>query len=103
MDTFKAVPLIVGIDLRGGTADPLVGDLRWSIYDGFATSSGGHPALAGLAFMVFVLVYTPCMVAIAAERQELGVKWMWTSVIGQLVLAWLLALLVFQGGLLLVG
>lgn len=103
LDTFKAVPLIVGIDLRGGTADPLVGDLRWSIYDGFATSSGGHPALAGLAFMVFVLVYTPCMVAIAAERQELGVKWMWTSVIGQLVLAWLLALLVFQGGLLLVG
>lgn len=103
LDTLKAVPLIVGIDLRGGTADPLVGDLRWSIYDGFATSSGGHPGLAGLAFMVFVLVYTPCMVAIAAERQELGVKWMWTSVIGQLVLAWLLALLVFQGGLLLVG
>lgn len=103
LDTLKAVPLIVGIDLRGGTEDPLVGDLRWSIYDGFVTSSGGHPGLAGLAFMVFVLVYTPCMVAIAAERQELGVKWMWTSVIGQLVLAWLLALLVFQGGLLLVG
>lgn len=103
LDTLKAIPLIVGIDLRGGMEDPLVGELRWSIYDGFVTSSGGHPGLAGLAFMVFVLVYTPCMVAIAAERQELGVKWMWTSVIGQLVLAWLLALLVFQGGLLLVG
>lgn len=103
LDTLRAVPLIVGIDLRGGATDALAGELRQSIYDGFVTSSGGHPALAGLAFMVFVLVYTPCMVAIAAERQELGVKWMWTSVIGQLVLAWLLALLTFQGGLLLVG
>jgi ferrous iron transport protein B len=41
------------------------------------------------------------MVAIAAEKQELGAKWMWVSVIGQLALAWLMALLIFQGGKLL--
>ncbi len=29
-------------------------------------------ALAALAFMVFVLLYTPCMVATAAARQEFG-------------------------------
>lgn len=101
LETVKAVPLIVGIDLRGGATEALAGDLRQSIYAGFTASSGGHPGLAGLAFMVFVLIYTPCMVAVAAERQELGVKWMWYSVLGQLGLAWLLALLVFQGGLLL--
>ncbi|MFN8445435.1 MAG: ferrous iron transport protein B [Caldilineaceae bacterium] len=101
LDTVKAVPLIVGVDLSGSGNDPLASDLRQSIHDGFAASSGGHPGLAGLAFMVFVLIYTPCMVAVAAERQELGNKWMWHSVIGQLVLAWLLALVVFQGGLLL--
>jgi ferrous iron transport protein B len=68
---------------------------------GFERSSGGHGALASVAFMVFVLLYTPCMVAVAAERQELGAKWTWVSVIGQLVLAWLVALVIFQGGLLL--
>jgi len=51
--------------------------------------------------MLFVLLYTPCMVAIAAERQELGAKWMWVSIVGQLVLAWLVATLTFQGGVLL--
>ena len=35
---------------------------------------------------------------VPAERQELGIKWMWVSIIGQLVLAWLLAFIVFQGG-----
>ncbi|MBK6325028.1 MAG: hypothetical protein IPF56_03650 [Chloroflexi bacterium] len=77
------------------------GGLRQAVYEGFDASSGGHAALAGLAFMVFVLIYTPCMVAVAAEKQEFGARWMWTSVIGQLALAWLMALVVFQGGLLL--
>lgn len=99
LNTVGALPLIVGIDLNGGASEDLSSDLRRSIYTGFTASSGGHPALAGLAFMVFVLIYTPCMVAVAVERQELGVKWMWYSAIGQLVLAWLMALVVFQGGL----
>ena len=42
-----------------------------SVHTSFQASSGGYGALAGLAFMVFVLIYTPCLVAIAAERQEL--------------------------------
>lgn len=101
VNTVKAVPLIVGINVNGGEDEPIASDLRQSIYAGFAASSGGHPALAGLAFMVFVLIYTPCMVAVAAERQELGAKWMWYSVFGQLVLAWVMGLVIFQGGLLL--
>ncbi len=40
----------------------------------FETSSGGHGRLAGLAFMVFVLLYMLCVVAVAAERQEFGAK-----------------------------
>ena len=51
--------------------------------------------------MVFTLLYTPCVVAVAAMRQELGAKWAWFSVIGQFVLAWVVALLIFQGGILL--
>lgn len=101
LDTLKSIPLIVGIDLfaeeEAGTSTVLMGALR----TGFEASSGGHGALASLAFMVFVLLYTPCMATIAAERQILGARWMWFSVAGQLSLAWLAATIVFQTGLLL--
>jgi ferrous iron transport protein B len=64
----------------------------------FEESSDGSGALAGLAFMVFVLLYTPCMAAVAAERHELGARWMWVSIFGQTALAWGMAVLVFQVG-----
>ncbi len=101
VDTLKAIPLVVGIDLSGEEEEATSNNLRQTIAARFEESSGGHGALAGLAFMVFVLIYTPCMVAVVAEKQELGAKWMWRSIIGQLLLAWLMAFVVFQGGLLL--
>lgn len=100
-DTLKSLPLIVGINLFEEEDEAELTDLMLAVRSGFEESSGGHGALASLAFMVFVLIYTPCMVAIAAEKQELGAKWMWFSIIGQLVLAWLMAFIVFQGGILL--
>ena len=48
------------------------------------------PASA-LAMMVFCLLYTPCVAAIAAIRRELGGKWAFFVVIYQCVIAWLLA------------
>jgi len=101
IDTAKSVPLIVGINLFEDEPDEPQTALMQAIQDGFNKSSNGHGALAALAFMVFVLIYTPCMVAVAAERQELGTKWMWFSIIGQLALAWIMAFAVFQGGQLL--
>lgn len=101
VDTIKSLPLIVGINLFEEEAEEEPSALMGAIKNGFESSSGGHGALAALAFMVFVLIYTPCMVAVAAERQELGMNWTWVSVFGQLALAWLMALIVFQGGKLL--
>jgi len=100
-DAIKSIPLIVGINLFGEEAEEEPTGLMAAVQEGFEGSSGGHGALAAFAYLVFILVYTPCMVAIAAERQELGTKWMWFSIVGQLVLAWLLAFIVFQGGKLL--
>ncbi|MGZ5383063.1 MAG: ferrous iron transport protein B [Acidimicrobiia bacterium] len=97
-DTLKAIPAIVGIDLLDAAGEAEQGALLTAVQDGFEESSGGHDALAGLAFMVFVLLYTPCMAAVAAERHELGSKWMWASITGQTVLAWAMAVLVFQVG-----
>lgn len=102
-ETLRAIPRIVGIDLSGGTAEAPDSGLMRAIRASFAASSGGYGALAGLAFMVFVLLYTPCMVTIAAEKHELGSRWMWASIVGQLALAWVMALLVFQVGKLIIG
>ena len=101
VDTLKSLPLIVGIDLFEGEEEENLTDLMLAVRDDFEATSNGHGALAALSYMLFVLLYTPCMVAIAAERQELGAKWMWVSIVGQLVLAWLVATLTFQGGVLL--
>jgi ferrous iron transport protein B len=100
IDTLKSLPLIVGINLFEAEEEPEPTALMSAVKTNFDASSGGHGALAAFAFMVFVLIYTPCMVAIAAERQELGNRWMWVSIIGQLILAWLMAFIVFQGGIL---
>jgi ferrous iron transport protein B len=100
-DTLKSLPLILGINLFEEEVDPEPAALTAAMRSGFDTTSGGHAALAALGFMVFVLIYTPCMVAVSAERQELGMKWTWVSIFGQLLLAWLMAFLVFQGGQLL--
>ena len=48
-------------------------------------------------------LYTPCMAAIAAERHELGAGWSWFSLIGQLIIAWLMAFVVFRAGVWLGG
>lgn len=103
VDTIKSLLLIVGIDLFESEAEEEPTTLMDSVRQSFEVSSSGYPALAGLAFIVFILIYTPCMVAIAAERQELGTKWMWVSIIGQLSLAWFMAFVVFQGGKLILG
>lgn len=101
-DTLRTIPVVIGINLmpeETEAAPPT--SLMSAIHQGFDKFSGGHPNLAGLAFMVFVLLYTPCMASLAAEKQELGARWMWVSITGQLLLAWVAAFVVFQGGLLL--
>lgn len=57
--------------------------------------------LAAFAFMVFVLLYVPCVATVAAQAQEFGWRWATTSVAIQIILPWALAVLIFQGGRLL--
>ena len=64
----------------------------------FDQSSGGHPIPAVLAFMVFLLAYTPCVATLAAQRAEIGLRWTVAGVAMQLAVAWLLAVAVFQVG-----
>jgi ferrous iron transport protein B len=100
-DAVKAVPGMVGIHLADADDEGNSSALMSSIRVGFEESSSGHGGLAGLAFMVFVLLYTPCMAAVGAIRHEIGTRWMWASVIGQSLIAWVMAVVAFQGGMLL--
>ncbi|MER5759982.1 ferrous iron transport protein B [Streptomyces sp. NPDC002082] len=70
--------------------------LTASLHATFEESSGGHQRAAALAFLVFILAYTPCFATLAAQRAEIGTR---LTVIGfgiQLAAAWLLAVGVFQ-------
>ena len=51
------------------------------------------PVSAG-ALLVFCLLYTPCVAAVAAIKRELGGKWAVGIVIGQCAIAWVCALIV---------
>lgn len=57
--------------------------------------------LSAFAFLVFVLLYVPCVSTLGAIRHEFGMSWAVFSGVYQTVAAWLIALLVYQGGLLL--
>jgi ferrous iron transport protein B len=61
----------------------------------------GVTPLAGFAFMLFVLLYTPCIITVIAIKREVGAGWMWFSIGYQMALAWLVSFGVYQiGGLL---
>ena len=53
------------------------------------------------AFMVFVLLYFPCVATISTLRKEIGAKWAWFSVVHSLILAWGMSFLIYQIGMLL--
>lgn len=101
VDTIKSMPLIIGINLFEGEEEEEPTDLMAVVKDHFEEVSGGHGALASVAFMIFVLLYTPCMVAVAAQVQEFGAKWALFGAVMQIVVAYVSAVIVFQGGLLL--
>lgn len=53
------------------------------------TSSGA------IALLVFCLLYTPCVAAIAAIKRELGAKWAIGIVVGQCAIAWIFAFIAY--------
>jgi ferrous iron transport protein B len=55
--------------------------------------------LGALSFLVFTLLYTPCVAAVAATRREMGsFRWTAAAVLFQTGTAWLVSALVFQIG-----
>lgn len=58
--------------------------------------------LSAFTFMVFILLYIPCLATVGTIRKETGsIKWTYFSIIYALLLAYLIAVIIYQGGKLL--
>ena len=69
----------------------------------FSTDGGVGAALSTLSascLLIFSLLYTPCVAAVASIKREMGKKWAVGIVVWQCVVAWFAALLVHLAGLL---
>ena len=67
----------------------------------FGSTAALHSLLtpfSAFSLLVFCLLYTPCLAAIAAVRRELGGRWAIGMVAFQCTVAWLVSLLIFHAG-----
>ncbi len=89
---------ILGKEVVIGTFGTLFAVGGGAIGETIAVQLGWTPLVA-FAFMVMVLLYIPCVASLAIIKRETG-SWGWTSfVVGYtLVLAWLVAVLIYQIG-----
>lgn len=69
------------------------------LFGSTAALKGSLSTVGAGALLVFCLLYTPCVAAIASVKRELGGKWAIAMVVGQCVLAWLAAFVVYQIGM----
>lgn len=72
------------------------------LYGGDVASSVFSP-LSAYAFLVFTLLYFPCVATVATLRRETNAFWASVSVINSLLIAWLGAFAVFRIGTLILG
>ena len=91
-DWRASVSLVTGIAAKESVASTMA-----VLYGGSLTSA--FSTLSAFSFLVFVLLYTPCVAALTAMRKEFGSrKWMAVSVVYQLAVAWIMSFAVFQIG-----
>ncbi|EJP6471481.1 ferrous iron transport protein B [Clostridium botulinum] len=71
------------------------GNLKVSLLNHFTT-------LSAYSFLVFVLLYTPCVSVVATMKKEYGSKMALFSVIYQIILAWIISFLIYNVGALII-
>ena len=105
----RTVNLLPGVQMsladwldRGGGGEENTA-LERALSASFTRTAGSaeRGKLAAVAFNVFVLLYVPCTATVAAMRHEFGGRWVLYQITYALLVAWLAAVIVYQGGLLL--
>ncbi|MBO4685186.1 MAG: ferrous iron transporter B, partial [Lachnospiraceae bacterium] len=74
------------------------------LYGDIATIGAAFTKIAGFSFLVFNLLCAPCFAAIGAIRREMNnPKWTWFAILYECGFAYVIALLIYQFGLLFTG
>ncbi len=74
---------------------------RTSLKRGLLHPEYGISPLSAYVFMLFVLLYVPCLATVVVIGREAGWGWAAFSIFYQLLVAWLVCFLVYRAGLLL--
>ena len=77
--------------ISGFMAKESVVSVMETLFEGGVTAIG---ALSAASMLVFSLLYTPCVAAVASIRRELGRTWAVSVVLWQCCVAWIMALIV---------
>lgn len=95
-DWKMSVCLLTGLPAKEAIVSTL------AILYGGDISAAGFTPITAFSFLLFVLLYFPCVATIATLRREAGRGWAWFTVFHSLALAWIVSFLVYQIGSLLV-
>ena len=91
-DWKMSVCLLTGLPAKEAIVSTL------AILYGGDISAAGFTPLTAFSFMLFVLLYFPCVATIATLHREAGKQWAWFTVFHSLALAWLISFAVYQIG-----
>ncbi len=103
VDSFAAIP--AGFEgFFDGLKDPLglsgaldeVKEADVSAYSTMIAHFGEHGPKAAFAYLLFILIYAPCVAALAAIYREIGLRWMLFAVTYLTILAWVMATAFYQ-------
>ena len=93
-DWKMSVCLLTGLPAKEAIVSTL------AILYGGDISAAGFTPLTAFTFMLFVLLYFPCVATIATLHREAGRGWAWFTVFHSLFLAWFISFIVYQIGML---
>jgi ferrous iron transport protein B len=86
--------ILPGVDLVGDQSPTENTALSSALQQRFTT-------LSAVSLLVFVLLYVPCVATLGAIKHEFGTSWAVTSAVYQTAVAWIIAFMIYQGGLML--
>ncbi|WP_309572268.1 ferrous iron transport protein B [Deinococcus sp.] len=89
-ESVAALPTVIALPHLGADAGA---DVKSPLAAALARA---YTPAAGLAYLVFVLLYTPCIATVGALAQEYGRRIAWITVAYQLATAWVAAFVVYQ-------
>ena len=88
--------ILYGVGEISAEAEDAVETAATLMQSGMATA---FTTMSAVAFMVFSQLYTPCVTALGTIKKETGSwKWMGFSAAYMFAIAWVVSLLVYQGG-----